>query len=203
MTLGLTPGLSREDFDDLHEFIRTQVAAGYATDDEIVTDAVDLFVENGASPLAVQAAARAIADQASAAHRDEQAGWEATTDCDRLDAAFAELDRGGIYARQHFSCCGTCGASEIAGELHTAAESGYPARGFTFFHVQDTEHAVAGELLYLSYGSYVADGRDPVASVEVGHEVVATLTRHGFAPVWNGKYSHRIALPLVWRRRRP
>lgn len=199
MTLGLGSGLSREDFDDLHEFIRTHVAAGYATDAEIVADAVELFAENGAAPEAVLTAARAIADQASAAHRDEQAGWDATTDCDRLDAAFAELESSGIFARQHFGCCGTCGTSEITGELADAARAGRPRRGFTFFHVQDTEHAVAGELLYLSYG---AASRDQDESVAIGREVVAVLGRHGLKPAWNGKVAHRIALPLMWQRRR-
>jgi hypothetical protein len=199
MTLGLDPGLSREDFDDLHEFIQTHVAAGYATDEQIVADAVEVFAENGASPTAVLTAAQAIADQASAAHRDAQTGWDTTTDCDRLDAAFAELEGAGIFARQHFSCCGTCGASEITGELDDAARAGQPGRGFTFFHVQDTEHAVAGELLYLSYGSA---SRDQNESVAIGHEVVATLGRHGLRPSWNGRLAHRIALPLTWQRRR-
>src|SRR5262245_39759146 len=199
MTLGLTPGISREDFDDLHEFIRTHIAAGYETDDEIVAEAVDVFATNGASPVAVLTAARAIADQAAAAHADQQAGWAGATDCDRLDAAFADLEAVGILARQHFSCCGSCGATEITGELDAAAKAGRPARGFTFFHVQDTEQAVAGELLYLSYG---AASRDHGASVAIGHEVVAALVRHGLAPTWNGKIAHRIGVPLNWQRRR-
>jgi hypothetical protein len=200
MTLGLTPGLSREDFDDLHEFVRTHVDAGYATDEEIVADAVEVFAENGADPTAVLTAARAIADQAAAAHRDEQSRWDATTDCDRLDAAFASLESAGIVARQHFSCCGTCGNSEIHIEVKAAADAGQPARGYTFFHVQDTEHAVAGESLYLSYG---AASRQQADAVTVGHEIVAALRQHGLAPDWNGKFAHRIALPLTWRRRRP
>ncbi len=200
MTLGLEPGLSREDFDDLHDFIRTHVAAGYRTDEEIVNDAVELFAENGAGPAAILTAARAIADQAAAAHADVQASWTGPTDCDRLDAAFAELELAGILARQHYSCCGSCGATEIAGEMERASREGQPARGFTFFHIQDTEHAVVGESLYLSYGSL---SRDQSESVGIGHEVVATLSRHGLTPAWNGKLAHRIALPLTWQRRRP
>jgi hypothetical protein len=147
----------------------------------------------------VRGAARVVGERAVTAHLAEQAGWPATTDNDRLDAAFAELDRAGILARQHFSCCGTCGAHEIHDELDQAEKAGQPVRGFTFFHVQDTEHAVAGEALYLSYG---AADRDREASVAVGHEVVAVLARHGLTPAWNGKLAHRIALPLIWRRRR-
>src|SRR5262249_52968847 len=135
MTLGLTPGLSREDFDDLHEFIRTHIAAGYGTDDEIVADAVELFVENGASESAVLTAARAIAAQPAAAPAHAEASGESPPDGARLDAAFAELDAAGVLARQHFSCCGTCGVTEIGLEIAAANEEGRPARGFTFFHV--------------------------------------------------------------------
>ena len=82
-------------------------------------------------------------------------------------------------ARQHFSCCGTCGAHEIHDEIDLAEQSGRPARGFTFFHIQDTEHAVGGESLYLSYG---AADQDQVAAVAIGHEVVDVLSRHGLSP---------------------
>jgi hypothetical protein len=80
-----------------------------------------------------------------------------------------------------------------------AEKAGRPSRGYTFFHVQDTEHAVGGESLYLSYG---AAENDQAASVAIGHEVVAALARHGLTPAWNGKPAHRIALPLTWQRRR-
>jgi len=193
-------GLSAEDFDELHDFIKVQVAAGYSPLAEIVDESMDVFADTTADPVSLRAAATAVAEQALAAHRDDQAGWPLTTDCDRLDAAFAELDKTGIVARQHFTCCGTCGAHEIHDEMSLAAQSGLPARGFTFFHIQDTEHAVGGESLYLSYG---AVDQDKVAAVAIGHEVVDILSRHGLHPAWNGKHAHRIALPLVWQRRRP
>jgi hypothetical protein len=196
----MTSALSPDDFDDLHDFVKVQVAAGYAPTDEIIDEATELFGDSTVDPTALTVATRAVLEQAMAAHRAEQTQWPDTTDCDRLDAAFAELDGAGILARQHFSCCGTCGAHEIHDELDQAEKAGHPARGFTFFHIQDTEHAVAGDGLYLSYGS--AD-RDQIASVAIGHEVVEVLGRHGLTPGWNGKLAHRISLPLVWQRRRP
>jgi hypothetical protein len=195
----MTSALRPEDFDDLHEFIRVQVGAGYTPADEIVDEAVDVFADADIDPAALQVAARAIAEQALAAHLAEQTNWPAETDCDRLDAAFAELEGVGIVARQHFSCCGNCGSTEIHDEIDQVSKAGQPARGYTFFHVQDTEHAVGGDHLYLSYGS--AD-RDKDAAVAIGHEVVETLQRHGLTPTWNGKHAHRIALALHWQRRR-
>jgi hypothetical protein len=196
MTSALTP----EDFDDLYDYIRLQVAAGFAPVEAITEDAVEAFVETSTEVTALRNAARAIADQALTDHRADQAAWSAPTDCDRIDAAFAELELAGIVARQHFSCCGTCGADEIHDEIHIAAASGRQTRGFTFFHVQDTEQAIAGESLYLSYGSAT---KNKAESVAIGHEVVAALGRHGLSPSWNGKIVHRIALPVTWQRRRP
>jgi len=164
-----------------------------------VDDAVVVFVEAASNTTALGVAAATLTERALATHVAEQETWPAVTDCDRLDSAFAELDTVGIVARQHFSCCGTCGATEIQDEMEQAEKAGLPVRGFTFFHVQDTEHAVGGEWLYLSYG---ASHKDQAAAVAIGHEVVDVLGRHGLAPSWNGKHAHRIALPLTWQRRR-
>jgi hypothetical protein len=189
-------GLSPADFDDLHDFIKIQVAAGYARLDTIVDEAVDVFASTAAEPLSLRKAAHAIAEQAFVAHLAAQRDWPETTDCDRLDAAFAELDGLGIVARQHFRCCGTCGTKDIRDEMDQKAT----ARGFTFFHIQDTEHAVGGEFLYLSFGAATSDRSDAVA---IGHEVVQTLSRHGLRPSWDGRHINRIGLPLTWQRRRP
>jgi hypothetical protein len=189
-------GLSSADFDDLHDFIKIQVAAGYATLDTIVDDAVEVFAGTTPDPAALRRAARAIAEQALAVHLIAQRDWPETTDCDRLDAAFAELDRLGILARQHFRCCGTCGTKDIREEMDLATA----ARGFTFFHIQDTEHAVGGEFLYLSFGAATTDRSD---AVTIGHEVVQTLSRHGLRPTWDGRHVNRIGLGLTWQRRRP
>ncbi len=195
----MTSALSPEDFDELHDFVKLQITAGYAPVEEIVAEAVEVFADSSLDVVALTGAAWAVAEQALAAHLAEQSTWPAETDCDRLDAAFAELSRGGIVARQHFSCCGTCGAHEIREEMEQAEKAGTFSRGFTFFHMQDTEHAVAGDGLYLSYG--VAES-DQSGAVAIGHEVLQILGRHGLAPAWNGKLAHRIALPLTWQRRR-
>src|SRR5881394_768506 len=89
-------------FDDLHEFVQLQVAAGYLPSAVIVDEAVEIFADLMVDPASTRAAATAVADRAMAAHRAAQAGWPSVTDCDRLDAAFAELDGAGVLARQHY-----------------------------------------------------------------------------------------------------
>src|SRR6185436_13072166 len=153
-------------FDDLHEFVQLQVSAGYLSVAAIVDEAVEIFADLVIDPESARAAASAVADRAVAAHREAQAGWPSVTDCDRLDAAFTALDNVGVLARQHYRCCATCGIRDILEELQQAEKLGRPARGYTFFHVQDTEHAVGGEALYLSYGT-AETGSTP--AVAIGH----------------------------------
>ena len=116
----MTSGLSPADFDELHDFVKVQVAAGYASFDDIVDEAVEVFDGALPDPQALRAAATAITEQSIAAHVRDQARWPEQTDCDRLDAAFAELDGLGIRARQHYSCCGTCGSNDIRIEMGRA-----------------------------------------------------------------------------------
>ena len=195
----MTAALAPEDFDDLHEFIRVQVAAGYAPIADLVDEAVEVFADTSLPTDALRGAAQTLAEQALATHVAEQAGWPETTDCDRLDTAFATLEADGILARQHFSCCGSCGANEIHDEIDQATKAGQTVRGFVFFHVQDTESAVSGESLFLSYGS---PDRDKDVAVAIGHEVTAALREQGLHPAWNGRHANRIGLPITWQRRR-
>jgi hypothetical protein len=191
--------LSAALFDDVCDFVTDEVAAGFLPTEAIVDEVLARFGQASPDHERLRRAALTLAETAMAAHREAQESWPSTTDCERLDAAFATLDGAGVVARQHFSCCGTCGADEIRAELQQAEKAGRPARGYTFFHVQDTAHAISGEGLYLSYGA-LEPGSD--AAVAIGHEVVAALRDQGLTPAWNGKIAHRILLPLEWRRRR-
>ncbi len=137
-------------------------------------------------------------DDVIARHRAEQASWPEITDCDRLDAAFRTLEEKGIVARQHFSCCGTCGSAEIWDEMDAADRAGLPSRGYAFFHMQDTESAVEGRGLYLNYG---AKEEGESAAVGIGHEIQQELERHGLTTNWDGQHARRIGLSLDWKRR--
>lgn len=184
--------------DELHGYIRRHVAAGFLEPGEIGVFAAQVFADTlDAAVLRhhVQRYMREIL----AEQRAEQVFWPTVTDCERLDAAFAALERAGIVARQHFSCCGSCGAAEIWEELAAFDELGTPARGYVFYHRQDTE--VAGELggLYLSYGAVEA-GAAPTEAV--GRAVVEALEAKGLDSVWDGQWTNRIFAPLDWKRRR-
>lgn len=179
--------------------IRTDIAAGYLDRRAVIKRVVDMY-QDELSPAELRKAARPIYDHEAARHAKAQARWPKTTDCDRLDAAFADLERRGILARQNYWCCGTCGCAAIDDEMRKMLRRGKRVRGYVFFHEQDTECAVGGNRMYLNYGS--TDGDDETG-VAIGREIVKVLRSHRLRVVWNGSIERRIEVRLTWRRRRP
>ncbi|WP_404336450.1 DUF6891 domain-containing protein [Sphingomonas sp. MMS12-HWE2-04] len=182
----------------LREKLRQDVAAGFDDEDVILTNIADYF-EDEIDPALVRREAPAILREVLAEHARAAASWPAVTDCDRLDAAFAALEADGIIARQNFTCCMTCGSAEIWDEVEEASNDGLQARGYTFYHFQDTDAALEGHGIFLAYGA-CEDGE--AAALDIAGEVVAALEAHGLSPAWGGSWSERIALPLDWKRRR-
>ncbi|WP_152523159.1 DUF6891 domain-containing protein, partial [Nocardiopsis potens] len=134
------------------------VRGGFQDFPETVDDIVDA-AEYGRPITSLQA--RRLLQPIWEARAAEQERWTGTSDNDRLDAAFAALDDAGITARQNFSCCSRCGLSEIGAEREGA-------RGFVFYHCQDTDAAAAGHGLHLAYGGF--DGSEETTAA-VGREV--------------------------------
>lgn len=182
----------------LRDLVRRDVAGGFYDDDAILTNANDVFEEELPRPL-LRVEASAALRAALADHRAAEQAWSDSTDCDRLDAAFDALEAEGIVARQNFTCCSTCGASEIWDEIEAAQEEGISVDGYAFFHMQDTESAVEGHGLYLNYG---ACEQDEDAAIAIGHRIVEQLEAHGLTVGWDGRWDQRISVALEWRKRR-
>ena len=183
--------------DEMRADIQSRVARGFETPDEIVESAVDVFSAEAASEDLLGPAGEYTVDAISA-QLGRESEWPAETDCDRLNQAFDALEAADIVARQDFSCCGTCGSAEMQDEMAEVADSGAEVRGYAFYHGQDTESAAAGDNLFLAYGSRVPTEE---ASLGIGHEIIATLSRFGFSPVWSGSLAQRILVPITWQRR--
>src|SRR5262245_42543369 len=96
----------------VRELIRIEVATGYHQTADSVTRAVQWMFDD--DPHLDEARAGQLVEtlvrEEIQAHLAAQADWPEVTDYDRLVDAFAELDSVGIVAREHFSCCGSCGA---------------------------------------------------------------------------------------------
>ena len=187
-----------QSFDELREFIAQRVREGFESPHELVENAHDWaygrYERDDLLPEVKRLTAEALAS-----HQAEQAGWGPTTDCDRLDTAFASLDAQGIVARQDFSCCNNCGFTEIWDEVEKE-EQQHPVEGYVFYHLQCTERAIKTGQLLLAYGC-VED--DLQAFVAIANKIVAELIKAGLKASWGGTAGHPIVIEgLVWRRRR-
>jgi hypothetical protein len=183
---------------DLRSFIAYGVREGFESIHEIVENASTYAYEkHGRDDL--QSDIKRITAELLAAHRAEQAGWEASTDCDHLDEAFAALNRQSIVARQDYSCCNNCGFTEIWDEVEEE-EKRQPVEGYVFYHLQATETAIKSGQLLMAYGC-VED--DTEAFHRVANKIVAELRRVGLNASWQGTAGHPIVVDgIVWRRRR-
>ncbi|MCE6996935.1 hypothetical protein LZG04_19315 [Saccharothrix sp. S26] len=176
---------------EVEEYARSVVHAGFSGVEDAVERVVDHFADEE-RPV-TEAVARVVVGRVWRERAAEQDGWPERTDVDRLFAAFHALDRGGITARADFTCCQTCGHAEIGDEAREGA------RGYVFFHQQDTERAVVDGQVWLAYGSF-----GEAADEAVGREVVAALSAGGLPVEWNGSASTRIKVgPIAWQKRLP
>lgn len=179
---------------EVRELIAREVMAGFASPDEIREQAVELVSEDEEPEDELLDRIDELLAHALESHARTQESWEETTDCDRLDAAFQDLERNGIVSRQNWTCCQTCGLAEIGEELDDHS------RGYVFFHQQDTEAAVEGGSLYLAYGA-CSDEKE--VQLEVAREIASTLARHGLKVEWDRSLERRILVRgLDWKKRR-
>jgi hypothetical protein len=192
-------GSSRSDpVDEVGQWIANEVRAGFRTAEEINESALDVFGDEY-EPEVIRALTRRLTSQAIHEHAVAQATWIKPTDNDLFDDACRDLEASGIFCRQNFSCCGTCGVAEIQIEMDEAVAKGVRVRGYLFYHEQDTESAVEGGGVYLNYGAF--EGNDE-ASIAIGEEIRSAFMIHGLKVVWNGSLNTRIHVDLDWKRRR-
>lgn len=182
---------------NLKRGIAAQVAEGFTEADEIVMGFVEDPDEEEYGELDEEAVEKLV-DQAIRAHHVKQTKWPPPTDCDKLDAAFKALERKGIVARQHFTCCSNCGHHEIWDEIKEA-QAKRKVIGYAFYHMQDTQSAVDGGGIYVKFA---AVENDDVKKRLVGQKIVDALTTTGLKPRWDGDPGCAIAVRLKWRKRR-
>ncbi|MFB7669090.1 hypothetical protein ACFC1R_35125 [Kitasatospora sp. NPDC056138] len=196
LDLTSTPGLTEETRAQARAHARTLLRGGFL-DFRAVAVAVSEMSEPGEGFVTVEQAGRILGplwDERLA----EQESWPEVTDADRLARAFATLEERGVVARMNFACCGRCGHDE----MQEFADG--RARGYVFFHSQDTDRAAAGHGLWLAYGAYGPEHRQSGRDAAIGVEVVAALTEAGLPAVWDGSPDSAVRVaPLDWRRRLP
>jgi hypothetical protein len=185
--------MTETDENILHQ-IKTWVWSGFYTPDDVDERIGDLLEEEEDADEAMLRAA--VAPEFAAKARAE-AAWPGTTDCDRLDQAFAKLDAQGIIALHNAGYTMSDGISDVAEVLHQRGRDG--VQGYCFYHGQDVERAIEGAGLSLAFGDL---NDDPAAKAKIGQSVKEALKNFGFTVVWNGDPETRLDLPAIdWKRR--
>jgi hypothetical protein len=159
-------------------------------------DAVNEMLADILEPGVDEAAMRAAIHDEFRKKAAAEAEWPATTDCDRLDAAFAKLETQGICALPNAGYEMSDGYTEVA-EAEHARQRDY--RGYCFYHGQDVEKALAGHGVHIVFG---AMNDDPAEGVKVGRTVRDALLEQGLQIAWNETIEQRLHIPgILWRRR--
>jgi hypothetical protein len=128
--------------------------------------------------------------------RSAEAAWPTETDCDRLDAAFARLEKRGILALANAGYT----TSDAHGDAWAVISEtpGY-YRGFCYYHGQDVERAVQGQSLWLGFDAVAQDAE---AKGALGEEIAEELRLAGFDVAWDGNPETRMSIDgLEWKRR--
>ncbi len=145
---------------------------------------------------------KAVAAETLAKKRLAEAGWPQTTDCDKLDRAFARLHEQGVCA---LHCTGDTqddGFEAVSDALDDDLEERY--HGYCFYYSQDIDRALEDEGLLLAFGHIDRSHVKDKEHIAVGQLVCEALRQEGLEVEWSGSTKRRIALPqLAWQRRTP
>ena len=184
----------------IEEALELLIRSGYGSDDEVVRQFLDIAEsEAGAATTdALRSQWHQQVRDALATQYAEEARWLHVTHNDRIDRAFAELQRRGIIALQNAGFTWSDGHEDV----NDAQERHPEAHGWTFFHGQDVERGVNGEGLLLYFGPIGPDDTHESDGQRVGETICAVLQSHGIETTWDGKLNSRIQIPPFVRQRR-
>lgn len=196
------PGGEEADEPDLRaeaeEMIRSLVWNGdYDAAEVCVIVAEEIFDDDEGQEKWLGAAVR----RAFAEKRKAEKTWPKVTDCDRLDRAFAALQKRGVVTDHDAGYTQSDGIDTVY-ELYR--EAGGPKSafvGYCFYTWQDLESAVAGGGLMLAYGHFTDN---ETKGVEIGRLIREEFERAGFEVDWDENPRTRVHVPAFrWQRRSP
>ncbi|MEL7500793.1 MAG: hypothetical protein AAFN77_24585 [Planctomycetota bacterium] len=93
-------------------------------------------------------------DAQFAEYEKEKLTYPATTDCDRLDTAFAKMNERGVIAIQNAGYTQSDGYDDV-GEAYSQQPEKESNLGYCFYHGQDLERAISGDASTLLFGRLI------------------------------------------------
>lgn len=191
--------------EEILDFLREVAVEGYGTDDEVVDWVTHGLVHEHPGQPDLRARVEALAPLIFDELQAREAAWPIPTDNDRLDRAFASLDRDGILTRQNWYRSEAPADEEMAHEVR-AARCSRPIRGFAYFHGGDVRRALAGEGLRITWDAVLPpktpEEKRERSAWDVAQDVHRALWAQGLSPDWSRVVGDPITLPFTWRRRR-
>jgi hypothetical protein len=115
-----------------------------------------------------------------------------------LKAAFADLRKQGIYARQNYQCCGGCACSQMGEDIKAAHEK-TPGKymGGAYYHRQDAEDLRERGYVYIGFGAAPDSNMDrELVSLTVGQAVNLTMRRYGLEVEWDGTTDTKVLVSI-------
>lgn len=145
---------------------------------------------------------KAFAANTLAEKRAVEAQWPQTTDCDKLDRVFEQLNQQRICALQYVGDTMDDGYGSVSDTINADGVPEDRYMGYCFYHSQDMDRALQGDGLMLAFG--YLDSDEPKDAVPVGQMICDALRQEGLEVKWDGTHKRRIELPrLRWQRRTP
>jgi len=174
------------------DLIKTWVWSGFY-DQEEIQEMIDDILDGDVDEDML----RSLVKKEIALKQQEERTWPKITDCDKIDAVFEALNRGGVIALQNAGYTMSDGhddVSQVLAELDHKSISGY-----CFYHGQDIEGVVAGGGLMLAFGDLA---NTPEGKTKVGKLICSALKANGLNYDWNENPEKRINITsITWQRR--
>ncbi len=173
---------------------------GFVSESDLVEEAIDLIDES--YDLYTKEVIRSEVEQCATLSiqkaKAEQMLWPEVTDCDKLDAAFEELDQLGVIAAHDFTCCLSCGRAEMEDLLNDESNSSSYYWGGCFYHSQDTLFAVDCGDLHIAY---LTKDMSENSQRMLGGLITEVCCDYGLKAFWDGSIDRRVKVELDWKRR--
>lgn len=139
-------------------------------------------------------------DAQFAEYAREKLTYPPTTDCDRLDTAFEDMNERGVIALQNAGYTQSEGFDDV-GEVYSQHPDKESILGYCFYHGQDLQRAISGGGLFFAFGP-VDPADEQTIGIKVGTVVRAALEQAGLSVDWDGTFEKRLSVPkLDWQKR--
>ena len=173
---------------------------GFVSESDLVEDTINLLDESYDlySKEVIRSEVEQCATLSIGKAKAEQMLWPEVTDCDKLDAAFEELDQLGVIAAHNFTCCLSCGRAEMEDLLNDEYNSSSDYWGGCFYHRQATLSAVDYGNLSIAF---LTKDMSEDSQCMLGGLITEVCWDYDLKASWDSSIYTRVNVELDWKRR--